>query len=46
MSRTPLVVWSFESPTGSATRPSVTIGLFQWPEPAFNVATSFPLAGR
>ena len=37
--------WSFASPSGSATRPSVTIGLFQWPPPAASVATSFPLAG-
>jgi len=45
MSSTPLVAWSFALPSGNATRPSVTIGLFQWPPPALSVVTSFPLAG-
>ena len=33
MSSTPVVAWSFAFPSGSATRPSTTIGLFQWPPP-------------
>ena len=46
MSSTPLVAWSFAFPSGSATRPSTTIGLFQWPPPHGSVATSLPVPGR
>ena len=42
MSSTPLVAWAFASPSGSAMRPSMAIGLFQWPPPLSSVVTSFP----
>src|SRR5262249_33184823 len=45
MSRTPLVRWSFALPTGSVIRPSVTIGLFQWPLPASRDTSRLPLVG-
>src|SRR4051794_13416122 len=45
MSSTPLCAWSFAFPSGSATRPSTTIGLFQWPAPLGSAATSRPLVG-
>ena len=45
MSSTPLCEWSFAFPSGSATRPSTTIGLYQWPLPEASVPTSLPLAG-
>ena len=43
--KTPLCAWAFAFPSGSATRPSTTIGLFQWPAPLGSVATSRPLVG-
>jgi hypothetical protein len=43
MSSTPLVEWSFALPSGRATRPSTTIGLFQWPLPEASVPTSVQL---
>ena len=46
MSSTPLVAWSFAFPSGSATRPSTTIGLFQWPPPLSSRVTSAPVVGR
>jgi len=33
MFSTPLVPWAFEFPSGIATRPSATIGVFQCPDP-------------
>ena len=45
MSRAPLVRWSFALPSGTATRPSVTIGLFQWLLPTLNEASSLPVVG-
>ena len=45
MSSTPLVRWSFALPSGSATRPSATTGLFQCPGPASRAARSLPVAG-
>lgn len=44
MSNTPLVAWSFALPSGSAIRPSATIGLFQWPLPQSNLPSWRPLA--
>ena len=41
----PWVLWSFASPVGTATRPSVTMGLFQWPLPTLNEASSLPVVG-
>ena len=43
MSSTPLVLWLLALPSGSAIRPSTTIGLFQWPAPQGSVASSRPL---
>ena len=42
-----LSAWcAFALPSGSAMRPSATIGLFQWPVPAGRVATALPVVGR
>ncbi len=43
MSNTPLVRWALAFPSGSAMRPSATMGLFQWPSPASSSASSRPL---
>ena len=46
MSRTLWVRWSFALPSGSAIRPSTTIGELQWPDPAVSVATGAGLLVR
>src|SRR5690242_18511049 len=45
MSKTPLVECELALPSGTAIRPSATIGLFQCPPPLARLATRLPVAG-
>ena len=46
MSRTPCVRWSLALPSGSAIRPSTTIGEFQWPDARGERPDGLRAAGR
>jgi len=45
MFSTPLVLWLFALPSGIATLPSMTIGVFQWPDPVARRVIWNPVSG-